>query len=62
MVKNKYKITTGLKKSLIRSVIIGIPIILTVLIGAIPLSWKEMTLGSALIYVTNFVNNWAKNK
>lgn len=57
-----YSIKTGLWKSLIKTSILAIPAILAVIIDILPKNLKELTIGAVLVYATNFISNWAKNK
>ena len=58
----KYKLKTGLFKSLVKTGIVAIPIILTALIATIPVGIKDLTIGAVLVYATNVITNWLKNK
>ena len=50
----KYSVLIGLEKSLFRTLVVATPI----LIGILPQEWMNVTLGTALL----FVSNYAKNK
>jgi hypothetical protein len=58
---NKYSLLTGLEKTLVRTIIIAGPLVLTLL----PETWMNVTLGAVITFVINYAKNYdigEKNK
>ena len=51
--KAKYSVLTGLQKSVWKMIVLGGPILLTVL----PEQWMNVTLGVALAFMLNYAKN-----